>query len=168
MKLEKRAGYARKVRFATEVSGSGGEHGSVSTSHIASFELDGLPVQVTAPRPVTLEEGDEVVIAGRLKNGVFAGLASFNRTRGVLESQSWLLGMIIGVILVAISAAILVVSTYTADDLDGVVGGLMGGSFVGMLGLVFWGASSRARQAERLVKRDSVTRASDYQTAIGQ
>jgi uncharacterized YccA/Bax inhibitor family protein len=152
LKLETRNGRARRIRFTTEVSGSGGEHGTVSTSHIASFELEGCPVQVTANRPLTVEDGDEVVVSGRAKDGVFVGIACFNRSRGVLDSQSWLPGMIIGMVLVGIGGLVAFVGASTADDLAGIAFGLMGGIFVGAIGLAIWGKSSRVRQAQELLK----------------
>jgi hypothetical protein len=89
--MESRRGTVSKIRFSTEVTGSGGDNGSVSTSHIASFELDRRPVQLRAARPVILEGGDTVVVAGKTKGGLFQADACFNETRGIFDHSPWVL-----------------------------------------------------------------------------
>jgi hypothetical protein len=94
--MESRRGTVSKIRFSTEVTGSGGDNGSVSTSHIASFELDRRPVQLRAARPVILEDGDTVVVAGKTKGGLFQADACFNETRGIFDHSPWVLHVAVG------------------------------------------------------------------------
>lgn len=156
MKLVTRAGRAQSIRFSTNVSGRTGEHGSVSTEHIASFQLDGSPVQILANRPLTFEEGDEVIVAGFMKRGVLSGIACLNRTRQVLESQSWLGEMIFGAVSFAIGAASALecaFQTFTGNAPKGATWVISALTCVALAGLVIWSWSNRRREAERMVTR---------------
>jgi hypothetical protein len=97
--METRRGAATKVRFSTEVSGTSDKNGStVSTTYLAIFELDGAIVHAGATRPPTIEDGDEVVVAGRMHDGVFTASAIRNITRGTVDHESWVTGLILGVV----------------------------------------------------------------------
>jgi hypothetical protein len=102
--MESRRGTVSKIRFSTEVTGSGGDNGSVSTSHIASFELDRRPVQLRAARPVILEGGDTVVVAGKTKGGLFQADACLNETRGIFDHSPWVLHVAVGSIFLFIGS----------------------------------------------------------------
>ncbi len=74
MKLETRTGGAKKIRLS-DVSSCTGENGCMSTSHIASFELEGSRAKVWTDRSPTLEEGVEVAVAGRIKSSILSAIA---------------------------------------------------------------------------------------------
>lgn len=92
--MEIRQGQAQKVRFCTHTTGTE----SVSTHHIAVFELDGVAVQMTAGRPLVLEDGDQVVVAGKNKGGVLMGYACNNLSRKIVDRSGWTASLIVGLV----------------------------------------------------------------------
>jgi hypothetical protein len=98
-------GIVRNIRFSTEVVGS---QDSTSTSHIAIFELDGIHVELKMSDSIILNNGDEVVVAGKDKNGLFKATAYRNITTGVCGKNSTFIYFLVGVIftLVGIATAI--------------------------------------------------------------
>jgi hypothetical protein len=104
--METRRGMARKVRFSTEVSGTSDKNGStVTTTHLAIFELDRVIVHASAMRPPTIEEGDEVVVAGRIHDGVFDAPALRNLTRCTVDHKAWVAGMVVGFVVLVVGLA---------------------------------------------------------------
>jgi hypothetical protein len=102
MQMESRRGTVDKVRFSTEVTG---DSNGTSTSHIASFVLARRPVQLRASRPVILERGDTVVVAGKTKGGLFQADACFNETRGIFDHSPWVLHVVVGGIFLCIGVS---------------------------------------------------------------
>jgi hypothetical protein len=88
-------GAVNKVRFSTEVSG--GENG-ISTSHIAVFEINQIPVELKLPDSIILEEGDEILVAGNVKKGLFRALAYKNLNNNVSGKGQIILYMFLGII----------------------------------------------------------------------
>jgi hypothetical protein len=73
-------GTVANIRHTTEVSG--GDKG-VSTSQVAVFDLDGQAVEVKLMETIVLGNGDQVIVAGDTRRGLFRGLAYRNVTRRV-------------------------------------------------------------------------------------
>ena len=73
-------GTVANIRHSTEVSGN---DKSVSTSQVAVFDLDGQAVEVKLMESIILSNGDQVIVAGNTKRGLFRGLAYRNVTRRV-------------------------------------------------------------------------------------
>lgn len=107
--MELRRGQVQKVRFSTHTTGY---DDSVTTHHIAAFELDGIAVQVTAGRPLMMENGDKVIVAGKTRRGVLMGVACNNLSRKILDHRGWVVSLLVGVLFIlvgligAITAAI--------------------------------------------------------------
>lgn len=112
--MEVHRGQAQKVRFLTHASG---DDGSVVTDHIATLELNGMAVQVTADRPPTIESGDDVVVAGEMRRGVFTGYACYNHTRETLDYRTWIGFMVAGLVFLAVGIAGTVVSAMELSPL---------------------------------------------------
>ena len=93
--MELHRGHVQKVRFSTHTTGN---DDSVSTHHIAAFELDGIAVQVVAGRPVMMENGDEVIVAGKIRRGVLMGVACNNLSRKILDHRGWMVSLLVGVV----------------------------------------------------------------------
>ena len=100
--MEKLRGVVNKVRFSTEVSG--GEN-NTSTSHVAIFEIDKRPVELKLPRSIILDNGDEVLLAGKVKKGLFKALAYKNLTNNVSGKGAVILHMLLGVIFTIVGLA---------------------------------------------------------------
>src|SRR6188768_4007554 len=80
MSLQVIRGAVANIRHSTEVSGN---DKSVSTSQVAVFDLDGQAVEIKLMESIVLSNGDQVIVAGDTKRGLFRGLAYRNQTRRV-------------------------------------------------------------------------------------
>ncbi|MCD8553339.1 hypothetical protein [Seleniivibrio sp.] len=94
--METIRGKAEKIRNTVSVN-SGGQNSTVTTSHIALFQITGKQIKVISGEPIMIEEGDEVVLAGNQKNGVFNAIAYKNTTTGAIGNQPYLSYFIIGI-----------------------------------------------------------------------
>jgi hypothetical protein len=147
--METRRGIAKKVRFSTEVSVSSDKNGStVSTTHMVIFNLDGAIVHASATRPPTVEEGDEVVVAGTMHDGVFSAPALRNITRGTVDHQAWVGGLLVGAIFLVVGGGVAILFLASKSDqgaaLFPLVFAALGGWFVR--------SYSRIRAAEARVR----------------
>jgi hypothetical protein len=105
--MEIRRGAASSVRLGSELAVHSSESGTnVSTQHYATFDLNGTPVQARASRPLTLADGDDVLLAGRMKDGVFVAGACRNLTRGTIDHESWWVGLLVGTAFVIVGVGI--------------------------------------------------------------
>jgi hypothetical protein len=80
MDLQVIRGTVANIRHTTEVSGN---DKSVSTSQVAVFDLGGQAVEIKLMESIVLSNGDNVIVAGDTKRGLFRGLAYRNETRRV-------------------------------------------------------------------------------------
>jgi hypothetical protein len=95
-------GIVSKVRFSTEVSGN---ENSTSTSHVAIFEINKTPIELKLPGSIILENGDEVLLAGKVKKGLFRALAYKNMTNSVSGKGQVILHMLLGIIFTIVGIA---------------------------------------------------------------
>jgi hypothetical protein len=77
--MESASGTAGYVRRSAEVYGN---KEGVGTSQIITFRIGSQAVQLTMPAPPQIEEGDEVVVAGDVKDGTLHGRAYYNHSNG--------------------------------------------------------------------------------------
>lgn len=95
--MDIRRGTAKRIGTSAQVTGAWGKDGgSVTTTYLATFELDGLIVQASASRPLTVADGDDIVVAGAMDDGVFIAHACRNLTRGTLDYEAWWIGLFLG------------------------------------------------------------------------
>lgn len=80
MSLQVIRGTVANIRHSTEVSGN---DKSVSTSQVAVFDLGGQPVEIKLMESIVLSNGDNAIVAGDTKRGLFRGMAYRNETRRV-------------------------------------------------------------------------------------
>ena len=80
MDLQVIRGTVANIRHSTEVSGN---DKSVSTSQVAVFDLGGQPVEIKLMESIVLSNGDNAIVAGDTKRGLFRGMAYRNETRRV-------------------------------------------------------------------------------------
>jgi len=104
--MESLQGIVEKIRFSTEVSG--GEN-NTSTSHVAVFEINKKPIELKLPDSIIIENGDEVLLAGEIKKGLFKALAYKNLTNNVSGKGPVFLYMLLGVIFTIVGLATIVV-----------------------------------------------------------
>ena len=83
--METRRGAASGIRSAVEV---GGSNKHVSTTHVFTFQVDSQPVLYRSGTPAIIDNGDEVIVAGALSNGLLNARAYYNVTRRVSGSSS--------------------------------------------------------------------------------
>lgn len=70
-------GIVNKIRFSTEISGN---KETTLTNHIAIFEIENMPIELKLPDSIILENGNEALVAGDIKKGVFKATAYKNLT----------------------------------------------------------------------------------------
>ena len=99
MDLQTIRGTVANIRHSTEVSG---DDKSVSTSQVAVFDLDGQAVEIKLMESIVLNNGDQVIVAGDSKRGLFRGLAYRNVTRRVDGKGPVWLYLIMGIVFCAI------------------------------------------------------------------
>lgn len=92
--MEVLQGIVSKVRFSTEVSGN---ENTISTKHVAIFEINETPIELKLPGSIILENGDEVLLAGKVKKGLFKALAYKNMTNSVSGKGQVILHLLLGI-----------------------------------------------------------------------
>lgn len=80
MKMEVLKGTATGVRYTVHVSGG---RDDVSTRHHAIFKLGQLTVVFEAGSPPVISEGDQLVVAGRVRGKVLLADAYLNQTLSI-------------------------------------------------------------------------------------
>lgn len=106
-------GTAENIRTATEietnVSGAGnhGHHTTVNTTttHVLQCTVHNKPVLLKMPTPPFINNGDEVAVAGVVKNGILHGYAYRNITSGATGNGGMWAGMVGGVVAAGIGIA---------------------------------------------------------------
>jgi hypothetical protein len=99
MEIQVIRGTVANIRHSTEVSGN---DKSVSTSHVAVFDLDGQAVEIKLRESIVLANGDQAIVAGDTKRGLFRGLAYRNVTRRVDGKGPIAVYLFIGIIFCAV------------------------------------------------------------------
>jgi len=99
MSLQVIRGAVANIRHSTEVSGN---DKSVSTSQVAVFDLDAQAVEIKLMESIVLSNGDQVIVAGDTRRGLFRGLAYRNQTRRVDGKGPIAIYLFVGVVFCAI------------------------------------------------------------------
>jgi len=99
MSLQVIRGAVANIRHSTEVSGN---DKSVSTSQVAVFDLDAQAVEIKLMESIVLSNGDQVIVAGDTRRGLFRGLAYRNQTRRVDGKGPIAIYLFVGIVFCAI------------------------------------------------------------------
>jgi len=76
-------GTASKVRHTVEISSAGGgRHDSVSTTHLCLLQLQDRMVRLQGRQPLIVHDGDQLEVAGPVRQGVLRALAHANLSTG--------------------------------------------------------------------------------------
>lgn len=102
--MDRLKGHAASVR--NTVSISGGNETEVSTMHIAIFQVGDKQVTLKSKEPVLINEGNEVVLAGTDKSGVFNALAYKNCVTGAEGNAGWFGRMLFGLFFPIVSVVV--------------------------------------------------------------
>jgi hypothetical protein len=114
--MEKLKGKIKHVRFSAEVSG--GEK-NTSTSHIAIFKLDNKPVELKLPGSILIEDGDNILVAGKTKNGLFKALAYNNLSNGVSGKGQVVSNSILGIFFTIVGIGIGAIPFFVINSIHG-------------------------------------------------
>lgn len=89
------SGAATHVRRSAAV---GGNQYGVSTDQIVTLRLGAQAVQIWMPTPPLIEEGDEIVVAGDIRDGAMHARAYMNRGNGTYGrwAKEGLVGLLFG------------------------------------------------------------------------
>ena len=131
--MEKMKGTISKVRFSSELSG--GEN-SISTSQIAIFKLDKKPVELKLPVSIVIEDGDNIFVAGKTKNGLFRALAYKNLSNGVSGKGPVVLNLIMGIIFTVVGIGTGAIAFFDIELIRGLLWALKL-LFFSSIGLIF-------------------------------
>ena len=104
------SGIVSGIRHASVTEGQIGKNGgSVRTGHALAFRVNDRSVQIKLPEMPDVQDGEEVTLAGRVKNGVFQALAMRNdRTRAVYATPA-MPGYVMGGLMAAVGVPLLFV-----------------------------------------------------------
>lgn len=137
MSLTTLTGSASGIRLAPATEGVFGKNGgSVRTGAALAFRIDDRSVQIKLPNVPDIQDGEQVTVAGRMKNGVFQALAMRNdRTRAVYATPA-MPGYIMGGLMTAVGIPLLFI--------------LVGVFFIGFGGYTLYQAHNYAQAAKML------------------
>lgn len=137
MSLTTITGVVSGIRHAPVTEGQIGKNGgSVRTGQALAFRVNDRSVQIKLPDMPDVQDGEEVTLAGRVKNGTFHALAMRNdRTRAVYATPA-MPGYIMGGLMTAVGLPLLFV--------------LVGVFFIGFGGYTLWQAHNYAQAAKML------------------
>lgn len=124
--MEVLKGVASNVRNTVSISG-GGKDSQITTTHISLFQIDGRQIKASSSEPVTINDGDEVLVVGRTGSGTFNALAYKNLTTSVEGNAGWALAMMLGVVFPI--AGIYTIIKFS-DPFFGVFPKIIGGIFI--------------------------------------
>ncbi len=147
--MEKIKGIASQVRNTISVSG-GGNNSSVTTTHIAIFQIEGRQIQCKSSEPILINEGDMVMVASKTGSGILNGYAYMNLNTRAVGNEGWVLMLFFGVLFPAVSVAVF---SIFSDPFFGVLPKVIGGIFL-VVGLGMFYRGIRVLQAVRVLKKD--------------
>jgi hypothetical protein len=104
--MEKLQGVVEKIRFSTEISG---DRNSTFTTQVAVFEIGNRPIELKLPDSIIIENGDEVIVAGETKKGLFKALAYKNLRNNVSGKGNVAVYMILGIIFTLLGLGTIIV-----------------------------------------------------------
>lgn len=124
--MEQRAGRAVRVRHATRTTTAGyvyfGNAASpqVETVHETVLSLGDAAVEISMPRPIHIDEGNEVLVAGeRRADGVFVACAYVNRSKRIVGRPEDLVARQTAWLLLALAGLLTPAVAFWARDLFG-------------------------------------------------
>ena len=85
------------------VSG-GGNNNSVSTTYIAPFRIDQYQVRFSSGSPLSISDGDEVVVAGQPWHGALYADAIHNVTTGLTKHSGVVSRVFMALLVLAVGA----------------------------------------------------------------
>lgn len=133
------------------------------TAGVALLKVAGKPASITAQGGALVDNGERVLIAGRLKGGVLQGLAYANLSNGATGALGpTALFTILGVVFMIVAPAFIVtVMTAVFGHSSVVLGVLLGlafGSIFFFVGLSVFKQGASVRRAQRLLGDPAVLR----------
>lgn len=137
MSLTTLSGIVSGIRHASVTEGHIGKNGgSVRTGHALAFRVNDQSVQIKLPNMPDVQDGEEVTLAGRVKNGTFQALAMRNnRTRAVYATPA-MPGYVMGGLMAAVGIPLLFI--------------FVGVFFIGFGGYTLYQAHNYAQAAKML------------------
>ena len=134
--METAKGLVSHSQSANRVSG-GVNNTSVSTTYITLFRVEQRQVEFSSSYPLSVTDGDLVVVAGREYQGTLYADAIRNTTTGVIK-HSGVFGRVCGALIVLLVGLIVAVALARTFGLGwaGVYG-----AFIAVAAFLFWRAS---------------------------
>lgn len=137
MSLTTLTGTVSGIRHAAITQGQLGKSGgSIRTGHALSFRVGDRSIQLKLPELPDVQDGEEVTLAGKIKNGTFHALAMRHNRTGAIYATPAMPGYIMGGIMTAVGIPLLFI--------------LVGVFFIGFGGYTLYQAHNYAQAAKML------------------
>lgn len=95
--METICGIVNNVRSTISVDG-GGNHGSVTTTYITIFQINGRQIKVKTSDAIIINDGDKIFVVGKTNGSIFNAFACKNITTGEEGNLGWVGKMVMGII----------------------------------------------------------------------
>jgi len=145
--MEELRGGATGVRHTVNVTSPGNEQ-PASTTHIALFRIGGEQVEMQSSTALAINEGDQLLVVGSRRNGVFKTLAYRNFTTGVSYSENWMLSVAVSLFICLVGGNFVATALRGPQPSPSIA---VVGAAVVCAGLLFVRRSLRIRAAARIV-----------------
>ncbi|ODU20191.1 MAG: hypothetical protein ABS87_11675 [Sphingomonas sp. SCN 67-18] len=110
MALTTLSGVVSGIRHSSVTEGHIGKNGgTIRTGQTLAFRINDQSVQIKLPDMPDVQDGEQVTVAGRMKNGRFHALALRNDSTRAVYGTPATLGYIMGVLMVVLGFMLLVV-----------------------------------------------------------
>jgi hypothetical protein len=123
--MEQLQGVATGVRHTASVASSGNEQ-PTSTVHIALFRIGGQQVEMQTSKALGINEGDQLLVVGAWRNGVFKALAHKNYTTGASHAENWWISAAVALFVGGLSTRIVLSAAGGHELVPMVMGGALG------------------------------------------
>ena len=148
-------GFATRVRSSVDLGNAHDDDDDLqprpaSPKYIVRFELTEREVTVTSRSPVSIAEGDRVLVAGKYRAGVLDALAYRNESTLAEGDRGWWPMLALSIILVALSLAMfgMTIHATTPEPLPRTIAGLLAttGAYLGYGALRILAARNQLRR----------------------
>jgi len=144
--MDQLQGVATGVRHTASVVSPGNEQ-PTSTVHIALFRINGQAVEMQTSKAIGINEGDQLLVVGASRNGVFKALAHRNYTTGASHAENWWFSAAVSLFMCGVGANFMLTAASGHEAVPVMLFGAVGVA----AGLFFLRRSWRMRLAARIV-----------------
>ncbi|MDR3055155.1 MAG: hypothetical protein LBU53_07115 [Zoogloeaceae bacterium] len=131
--MEKAKGFVSNIRNTVSVSGGGSE---TETTYISVFQIDSRLIEAKSEEPLMINDGDQVLVVGKTRGGVFNALAYKNISTHVEGNGGWIKKLICSVLCSCLGVTMIVLGFLDSPPFWGpltISGVIVAAPFINML-----------------------------------